>query len=84
MAMIGSVGGFIGLMGLSGLVSLGFLLWVGCTPSQSGPNQYGSVSHPQRRGTRVSLNDATGYEADEYRSLFPAFIKDWRSHFNLH
>lgn len=42
MALLGSMGGFFALLSLSGVVSLIFWLWAGCTPSQPGPNRYGA------------------------------------------
>jgi uncharacterized membrane protein YhaH (DUF805 family) len=39
--LLGSMGGFMLVMGFSGIVGLAFLVWVGATPGQAGENQYG-------------------------------------------
>jgi uncharacterized membrane protein YhaH (DUF805 family) len=39
--LLGSMGGFLMVMSLSGIIGLAFLVWVGATPGQSGENQYG-------------------------------------------
>jgi uncharacterized membrane protein YhaH (DUF805 family) len=41
-ALLGSMGGFLALIGLAFLVGVAVLVWVGCTPSQTGANQYGA------------------------------------------
>jgi uncharacterized membrane protein YhaH (DUF805 family) len=43
-AMLSSMGGFFGILGLAWLVTIAFLLWIGCTPSQPGANQYDAGS----------------------------------------
>lgn len=39
--LLGSMGGFFLIMSLAGLINLIFLIWIGATPGQTGPNAYG-------------------------------------------
>jgi uncharacterized membrane protein YhaH (DUF805 family) len=39
--LLGSLGGFLMVLGVAGLVNLIFLIWVGATPGQVGENIYG-------------------------------------------
>jgi uncharacterized membrane protein YhaH (DUF805 family) len=39
--LLGSLGGFLVVLSLAGMVHLAFLIWVGATPGQLGDNAYG-------------------------------------------
>ena len=45
-AGLAGLGAAVGLIGLACLISLGFIVWVGVTPSQPGENRYGPEPMP--------------------------------------